>query len=125
MRKDDCPVKHTCSDIDGAKDVINSICDKLKVGVENITQDDIDNVIYDLERIGIIRNCILEELRRSNSSLRDWGHEMSERSDSFEEELEEAKDENEKLTSNNLDLNEELKELIDQVEELEYKLKQE
>lgn len=70
------PVRHTCPDIDSAQDVLKTIVNNfLSLTEDNDILDVLDvisDASYDLN--GLIDT--FEELRNSNSSLRDWGYEL-------------------------------------------------
>lgn len=81
------PVKVTCPDIDKLLKSLKYIYGELK----NFEKDeDIDSL---KERLGSIENelwgfeDVLEELRSSNASLRDWGHEEAKYVDELEDKL--------------------------------------
>lgn len=116
------PVKNTCPDIDRIISTITSICKQM----ESCNDDDGKDVLLEcisewkseLESIGTGRNNDLEDLRHSNSSLRDWGNEMyndAERleleRDEFETKYEDEKDKTSELKSKIDDLENEILEL--------------
>ena len=75
------PRGHTCPDIDRAmkdiQSIINTI-EQVRDKLEDIgLQDDLFNIISELKDLGVGNRCSLEELRDSNSSLRDWGENLA------------------------------------------------
>lgn len=80
------PIKHTCPDIDKyircIKNVIVSDRDLLRSSEEELLEAARD-MASELE------NCIgyLEELRKSNSTLREWGIEEAEKFDDLEKQF--------------------------------------
>ena len=83
------PIKYTCPDIDSVIEWIDSAmksCDS-KSDLENYTYEErIDDVKY------YLRGCFdkLEELRSSNSTLRDWGNDINNELEEVEKERDEA-----------------------------------
>jgi len=101
------PVKYTCPDIDAILESLREVAESLDYFDKNIDPteigeapqaliDDLDiqNLRYILES----QEGALEDLRRSNASLRDWGTEEEERAGSAESKLEDAQAEIEDLT---------------------------
>ena len=85
------PVKHTCPDIDGLIEIINSMYKSIK-GYEKLEDiEDLKSIISGIEWDFSDFTNILEKLRRSNDSLREWGIEESSKVDELESELEEAR----------------------------------
>lgn len=71
------PVKNTCPDIDkGIKLIENAIKIISRRRMEIDSNSDEDDVLYDI--LYLIEDVpgILEDLRRDNSALRDWGHDL-------------------------------------------------
>lgn len=71
-----CPVKHTCPDIDNAiskLDTIISMCSDIIYEAKGTTDE-------------------LEYIRSQNSSLRDWGEELSNEISDLESQIEELQD---------------------------------
>ena len=71
------PCKQTCPEINHTMSTIKYIVDEIKYCT---TIEDFNNQkdwwINQLDNIGIGRYCELENLRTSNSQLRDWGSEL-------------------------------------------------
>lgn len=84
------PIKHTCPDIDRCIKMLKSIASTAKDGMKHTDAAD-DNYQrfkdceWDID--DIIGN--LEELRKSNHALRQWGEELEENAKSLENQLEE------------------------------------
>jgi hypothetical protein len=78
------PIKHTCPDIDklikGQSEIMKLIKNYQKIDDIDEFKDiisDIENILWDFE-------SKLEELRRSNDALRDWGISESNQVDELE-----------------------------------------
>lgn len=67
------PVQNTCPDIDKAIKLINAAIKSAKDGRKNFPDAD-DNFYYIISDLGDLEG-MLEDLRRDNSKLRDWGYE--------------------------------------------------
>ena len=71
------PNKPTCSQINEMVSTLTNISIDMEycVNLEDIEkiQDAISGWIYDIKNIGVGRYSELEDLRKSNSELRDWG----------------------------------------------------
>ncbi len=84
------PVKHTCPDINHMINTISRIVKDMSNYNEGDEKQDILSQIQDwqsdLKSIGVGRFCDLEDLRNSNSALREWGTEMYNEAESLEEE---------------------------------------
>lgn len=115
------PVRHTCPDIDkvinGIQQAINN-ADKGK----DICEKKSDEWLYFEEIIDSLYRMtdILEELRTSNGSLRDWGHELEKEVSeaqnneaNIQHELENAKSQIQNLECDNMDLKREIKSIED------------
>jgi len=116
------PVKHTCPDINHMINTISRIVKDMSNYNEGDEKLDILSQIQDwqsdLKNIGVGRFCDLEDLRNSNSALREWGNEMYNEAESLEEErdilerqLEETKERVRELEDTVTQLTEELEEL--------------
>lgn len=99
-RDNDCPVGYTCPIIDAAIDFIK--------GIEGIDNADIKWTVEQLE-----------ELRRENQSLRNWGSDQRTRADEAEESVEELNSEISKLRDELEDLKSEYKSLEKQINDFE------
>jgi predicted nuclease with TOPRIM domain len=115
------PVRHTCPDIDRLKAMLKSIVNEMN---DCKREDDIEDILSlisnwssDLEGFGVGRWCELETLRSSNSSLRDWGHEMYDEAESLESERDELENEVSKLKDEIVDLESTISDLEDTVSE--------
>lgn len=83
------PVRHTCPDIDkvidGIKQAMNDASNGKVITEKNSDEwlhfDGIIDSLYGLE-------YVLEDLRKSNDSLRGWGHDLEKEISSLERELE-------------------------------------
>ncbi len=79
------PIKHTCPDIDklikGQSEIMKRIRNYQKI--DEI--DDLKDIISDIENILWDFEDKLEELRRSNDTLRDWGISEAEEVDKLED----------------------------------------
>ena len=88
MRLPSEPVRNTCPDIDRLQKIINGLKDDFGSFKEHDSTDDfltsMNNACWELRDI----YDTLEDLRNSNSALRDWGHELT----SLAEEMENEKD---------------------------------
>lgn len=81
------PIKHTCPDIDKLVKGIDEI-NKMLRGYEKLNEaDDLKDLINNIENTLWDFDTKLEELRRSNDTLRDWGISEAEQVDKLEEEL--------------------------------------
>jgi hypothetical protein len=82
------PIKHTCPDIDKCQKIIKSLMrdtEDLLRGENEYTAtfaEDVDNGLYDLSNM-------LEDLRKSNEILREYGEEQEELAKEYLEKLEE------------------------------------
>lgn len=110
------PVKNTCPDVDRIKETITSIVKQMdRCDSNDSIEDLLENIqdwSSDLGRIGVGRSCDLEDLRDSNSALRDWGNEMYEEASDLENEIS-------KLTDKIVELENEVLELKDEVKDLQ------
>ena len=101
------PINYTCPDIDviveKAKE-IQSICKSPEEDAYELNYDWISDLASD-----IISQ--IEDLRSSNSTLRDWGNDIN-------DELENIESENDKLQQKIEDLEEEINDLTNEVKEL-------
>ena len=97
------PIKYTCPDIDSAKEWIESaitVCNS-KSDLENYTHDErYEDIKHYLNGIP----DMLEDLRTSNSTLRDWGNDINDEleiveneKNNFENKISELEDEIENL----------------------------
>lgn len=78
------PIKHTCPDIDKLIKGINEI-QKLTKNYQKIDEvDDLKDILSDVENILWDFEDKLEELRRANDTLRDWGISEAEEVDKLE-----------------------------------------
>lgn len=115
------PVGYTCPDIDRLKKMLQSIINEMNDCKEEDIKEDIlsliENWSSDLEGFGAGSWCELETLRRSNSSLRDWGHEMYDEAESLESERDELEIEVSKLKDEIVDLERTISNLEDTVSE--------
>ena len=81
------PIEHTCPDIDKLVKGIDEI-NKMLRGYKKLDEvDDLKDLISDIENTLWDFDTKLEELRRSNDTLRDWGISEAEQVDKLEEEL--------------------------------------
>ena len=81
------PIKHTCPDIDKLVKGIDEI-NKMLRGYEKLDEvDDLKDLISDIENTLWDFDTKLEELRKSNDTLRQWGIEEAEQVDKLKEEL--------------------------------------
>jgi chromosome segregation ATPase len=80
------PIKHTCPDIDKVIKRISAACKDARHTIHD-TEEDLRSKLdwIDSELNGL--DSDLEDLRRSNSALRDWGTEEAERVDKLESDL--------------------------------------
>ena len=81
------PIKHTCPDIDklikGQSEIMKLIRNYQKIDDVDEFKDiisDIENILWDFEEK-------LEELRKSNDTLRDWGISEAEEVDKLEDKI--------------------------------------
>jgi len=99
------PVKHTCPDIDKIISQVKSAVKELENAKKLLTHEkiadadySIDYAIREIEDLcdsgyyGRINNP-LEELRRSNSSLREWGEELENENEKLSKKIEELETE--------------------------------
>lgn len=92
------PVKHTCPDIDRVIKAISAALKQADKAREDLSKDDpMDDVLYDISMglNGLDRD--LEDLRRDNAALRDWGHGLQDEVDKLEGKLYDAEQEIEEL----------------------------
>lgn len=75
MSHDREPVRHTCPDVDAALDHVSS-----STRVLNDAEDSLRSI-----------GRILEDLRKSNEKLREWGCEEADRVDELKQEIEDLK----------------------------------
>ena len=79
------PIKHTCPDIDNLVKGLNEI-NKLTKGYERIEEvDDLKDLISEIQNILWDYDSKLEELRRANDDLRNWGISEAQEVDRLEE----------------------------------------
>lgn len=87
------PVGHTCPDIDSTISTITAIVREMNSFNEDSDKGEllssISNWASDLASIGIGSRCMLEDLRNSNSALREWGHDMYNKAENLESERDE------------------------------------
>jgi chromosome segregation ATPase len=117
------PVKHTCPDINR---MIITITDIVKQMNSCNSEDEKETLLeqitdwkHDLECIGVGNRCDLEDLRSSNSALRDWGQEMYNDAEERENERDKYEEECESLKDEISDLEKENSKLIDKIDELQ------
>ena len=86
------PVKYTCPDIDKVISTIKEIIENMKsIDTEDdIINDYLSDWISELNSIGGNNYSMLEDLRSSNSALREWGIDMYNEAEKLEMELDEA-----------------------------------
>jgi hypothetical protein len=88
------PVRHTCPDIDSIISTITIIVNQMNSVDEsseiNYLIEDISNWANDLKIIAVGSRSEMENLRSSNSALRDWGNEMHQAAQDLEFELDAA-----------------------------------
>lgn len=102
------PIRYTCPDIDvivGKAKEIQSICESPEGEEHELNYRSILDLTSDIV-------SLIEDLRFSNSTLREWGHEIN-------DELEEAEADNERLQQRIEELEEEISDLNYQIKELE------
>ena len=81
------PIKYTCPDIDKLIKGINEI-QKLTKNYQKIDEvDDLKDILSDVENILWDFEDKLEELRRANDTLRDWGISEAEEVDKLEDKI--------------------------------------
>ena len=81
------PIKHTCPDIDKLIKGLNEV-QKTTKGYDRIDSvDELKDIISDIENILWGFEDKLEELRRSNDTLRDWGISEAEEVDKLEDKI--------------------------------------
>lgn len=85
---DYAPIKHTCPDINKVIKWLNAAIDEANNGLKIEDIDDIKatfkEILYHLDGI----ESLVEDLRDSNSELRDWGNDLYERNQELEQQLE-------------------------------------
>ncbi len=117
------PVKHTCPDIDRMIGTITSIVKQMNScdseDEKETLLEQISDWKHDLECIGVGNRCDLEDLRSSNSALRDWGQDMYNDAEARENERDEFEKECETLKDKISDLEKENSKLIDEIDELQ------
>jgi len=69
------PIRHTCPDIDAAIDSLKSIGKEIDKA-ETIDDCDLKGWSSVIDDIVYGNHCVLEKLRTSNSSLREWGNDL-------------------------------------------------
>ncbi len=117
------PIGYTCRDIDaviqGIDEVMNDLNDIEDLPAE--AQAVIDNVVSRLYHIGGFKNkqSLLEELRSSNSKLRDWGNDLVSDVKSLQEERDEWEDRYNEAIRETIEQRETIKDLESKVEEFE------
>lgn len=106
------PVKHTCPDIDRLIGTITRIVKEMdscdNEDEKGLLLDQISDWKSDLGNIGVGNRCELEDLRSSNSALRDWGQEMYNDAESLEAERDEIQSKYDKVLDRISELEEEL-----------------
>ncbi len=75
------PIKHTCPDIDRALKHLKDAWREIKDSVEDKRTR--DNIEWELDMV----ESILEDLRKDNGALRDWGHDLEKRNGELEDEV--------------------------------------
>lgn len=86
------PIKHTCPDIDRLIKNSNEILSLIK-GYSNIEDiEELKLIIGDIENLIYGFDSELEDLRRSNDTLRSWGIEEANNYDKLELKYEELKE---------------------------------
>jgi chromosome segregation ATPase len=110
MRKTE-PVAYTCGDINELKNILTTISEEMnrvraKLDDENT---DLSDILFHWENsLKRIRDFELEDLRKANGALRDWGSELYDEAETLEEERDELSKKCAKLESTIEDLNNEL-----------------
>jgi chromosome segregation protein len=79
-KSNECPIKYTCPDIDIVQKQLKECADSIEEEYYSESR----------ELRGIISD--IEDLRDSNSGIRQWGEEQSERADKAENDLNEAEE---------------------------------
>lgn len=81
------PIRHTCPDIDKIIKGLNEV-QKTTRGYDKIDSvDELKDIISDIENILWGFEDKLEELRRSNNTLREWGISEAEEVDKLEDKI--------------------------------------
>lgn len=118
-RRNTEPVRHTCPDIDRIISSILSICKEID---HCDTDDSVEDLLSqmrnwesDLESIARGNNCDLENLRSSNSALREWGQEMYNEAENLESEVYKLNDQISELESVISELKDTLVDLEDEI----------
>lgn len=70
------PVKNTCPDIDSLLTIINEAYKIARDGRIRFKGDDSEDLFNDIENKLWGADRMLEDLRRDNSALREWGHSL-------------------------------------------------
>lgn len=86
---DNAPIGNTCPDIDRIIGVIEAVADRLYAlsgQVEDVTlSEDLRNQSDNLQELFKTVRSPMEDLRKANSSLRDWGNEEYKRAEEAED----------------------------------------
>lgn len=112
------PIKHTCPNIDWTQDSVRNILTELRYIVTDTEPVYIERAMNNVE--SIVNDVVskLEELRRSNDTLRQWGIDEASRADELEEMLDDVESKYSDECSENAALKQKIKELENEVEEL-------
>lgn len=105
---DNSGVPNTCPKIDEVIDFLHNIDWDL---------DDEDECDLAHETTKMIQ--VMEEIRKANSTLRDWGNDMCRERDEAQKDLEYYQSKNEDLEKEVKNINDEVKELEKQIQDLE------
>ena len=104
--RDNAPVGNTCPDIDAIISTLSGVADRLEEVAGQIDSpalsaqvDDLETQAANLRQIFEGRSSPLEELRSANESLRNWGNKECARADDVEQEIKELRDEIRELES--------------------------